>query len=60
VEVHGPLVQGDQLVAARGAIAGATVEVYAVGGVDGMGVYLGSTAADALHAVTSVVLGPSS
>lgn len=56
VEVLGPLVEGDRIVAVRGAVAGAAVEVYAVSGGDGTGVYLGSATADALHKVTPVGL----
>ena len=56
VHVLGPLFQGERTVAARGAVAGATVEVYAIGGNGGNDLFLGSAASDALHDVTSVGL----
>jgi hypothetical protein len=51
VQVLGPLVQGDQTVGVRGAVAGAVVEVSA-----SAGEFLGSAVADALHPVTMVGL----
>jgi hypothetical protein len=53
-ETLGPLVQDDRIVNVRGAIPGAIVEVYSIG--HGTDEYLGSAAADALHAVTRVEL----
>jgi hypothetical protein len=56
VEVMGPLFAGDVTVNVRGALPGATVDVYATSRRNAAREYLGTSGADALHPVTVVSL----